>query len=455
MLAARAAQAEDLVDLLVRTPRAALTEELITRIRAGMAPDHLLRALCVAACREVSPYPDLGFKYHAVMMLQSTYLSTAAMPPEERWLPLLWTADYFKAAAAQEDRYANWSLPQITVAASDSTPDVLANALRSWDAEAADRATAALVNAGRGRETMQMLTDHAARDFRAIGHKTIAAANALRLCSLFGDTVVLPLARSLALAVQNPEGDDPARHEYPADADWQHVETWSRKLPNDWQSGGGQNADELLEVLRRADSQTAVAAAVSLMQHQVRAAALWDVLLQFAAELILRRNDLIGVHANTTVNAMRYGYLASEADASRRLLILQTVAFMARFRALIEARGGATDRRIDALEPLPVTSVDEIFSTLGQDRFEAVRQAYGWLGAGGDAAALAQRVRRYATLKNSGTHDIKFTEAMLENHTWVAAKQPHALLAASLMYGNASSMPDNELVSRARTMLMH
>jgi hypothetical protein len=128
---------------------------------------------------------------------------------------------------------------------------------------------------------------------------------------------------------------------------------------------------------------------------------------------------------------------------------------MARFRALIEARGEANDRRIDALQPLPATSVDEIFSTLGRDRFEAVRQAYGWLGAGGDAASLAQRVRRYATLKNSGTHDIKFTEAMLENHSWVAAKQRHALLAASLMYANASSMPDNELVSRARTMLMH
>ena len=62
---------------------------------------------------------------------------------------------------------------------------------------------------------------HAARDFRAIGHKTIAAANAHRLYTALGADVAAPLARSLALAVQNAEGDEPARYAYPADRDWQ------------------------------------------------------------------------------------------------------------------------------------------------------------------------------------------------------------------------------------------
>jgi hypothetical protein len=44
------------------------------------------------------------------MMLQAVQLSMAALPRERAWLPLLWTADYFKAASAREDRLRPWSL---------------------------------------------------------------------------------------------------------------------------------------------------------------------------------------------------------------------------------------------------------------------------------------------------------------------------------------------------------
>lgn len=75
-----------------------------TRIQGGLTPRQLLAALAVATCREVSPYPNVGFKYHAVMMLRSVEQSVVAMSKERAWLPLLWTADYFKAASAQQDR---------------------------------------------------------------------------------------------------------------------------------------------------------------------------------------------------------------------------------------------------------------------------------------------------------------------------------------------------------------
>ena len=450
------AGSDGLVRLLIEAPRESLLAALAARIRAGLAPAELLRALAIAACREVSPYPNVGFKYHAVMMLQSVQLSMSALPGELTWLPLLWTADYFKTASAQEDRFRPWSLPAVPEH-SGGTPVLssLVDALASWDRDAADRAIAALLDAGRMHAVLQTLMVHAARDFRAIGHKTITAANAHRLHSALGSPVATPLARSLVFAVQNPEGDEPAQHEYVADGDWKTNQTLAANLPHHWQTGRDDTAaaQTLLEELRTGTSTQVVTAAMSLLADDVSPHTVWEAVMMFAAELILRRNNIIALHANTMANAMHYCYVVSDAETAQRLLLLQAVAFMARFRALVDRDPKARDRRIDAIELLPAASVDEIFQTLGRSRFRAVRQALGWLDAGGDPVSLAARARWYATLKNTGTHDIKFTEAMLENYGWLRFPWRNALLAASLMYTNASTAPDDDVVVRARALV--
>jgi len=442
--------------LLIDTPRASLLAALAARIRAGLSPAELLRALAIAACREVSPYPHVGFKYHAVMMLQAVQLSVASLPGERVWLPLLWCADYFKAASAQQDRFRPWSLPAAPERSRTPELSTLVDALGSWDRDAADRATAALIDVGQTHSVLQALMLYAARDFRAIGHKTITAANAHRLHSALGSPVAAPLARSLAFAVQNPEGDaDPARHDYVADGDWKSNQAYAADLPRGWHAGrdDAAAAQTFLQELRTAKSEQAVTAATSLLRSDVSAHTVWEAVMMFAAELILRRNNIISLHANTMVNAMYYCYRVTEADSANRLLLLQAVAFMARFRALVDRDPRARKRRIDTIEPLPAASVDEIFQTLDRDRFRAVRQALGWLDAGRNPAPLAARVRWYATLKNTGTHDIKFTEAMLENYGWLRFPWRNALLAASLMYANASTAPDDEVVVRARALL--
>ena len=442
--------------LLIDTPRASLLPALTARIRAGLRPAELLRGLAIAACREVSPYPHVGFRYHAVMMLRSVELSVAGMPDARRWLPLLWTADYFKTASAQQDYFRSWSLPPM----GESIPNApaLAAALVAWDRDAADRAAHGMVVRGQAGSALQTLMLHAARDFRAIGHKTIAAANADRLYRSLGADPLLaePLVRSLALAVQNPAGDDfPAGHEHLADRDWKLNRSIAAALPPDWNRGREDvsAARTLLQEFRTGSSEQAVTAAVDLLEHGVGADAVWEAVAMFAAELVLRRNDIVAVHANTTADAMRYCYAASDTDAARRLLLLQAVAFMARFRELTAPRRGASNRRIDAVEPLPAESLDEIFETLGRSRYSAVRQALGWLEAGGSPVALAGRLRWYATLKNTGTHDIKFIEAMLENYRRLRFPWRDRLLAASLMYANASRTPDDPVVLRAQSLL--
>ena len=448
-----------IAQLLIDTPRESLLDALIARIRGGLRPAELLRGLAIAACREVSPYPHVGFKYHAVMMLRSVELSVAGMPDERRWLPLLWTANYFKAASAYEDRVRPWSLPVIresSVKRGDASS--LVAALVAWDRDAADRAAHDMVAGGQARSALQTLMLHAARDFRTIGHKTIAAANADRLYAALGSDSLLaePLVRSLALAVQNPERDaDPARHEHLADRDWKANQSIAAALPRDWRCGRDDisAARTLLQELRTANSEQAVTAAVDLLGHGVSADAVWEAVAMFAAELVLRRNNIVAVHANTTADAMRYCYAASDADATRRLLMLQAVAFMPRFRELVAPRPGTRDRRIDAIEPLAAEDLDEIFETLGRSRYGAVRQALGWLDAGGNPVALADRLRWYATLKNTGTHDIKFAEAMLENYRQLRFPWRDGLLATSLMYANASTVPDDVTVLRAQSLL--
>ena len=444
----------DLVRLLIDTPREALLEALTSRIHAGLEPRQLLGALAVATCREVSPFPNVGFKYHAVMMLRSVEQSMAAMSGERAWLPLLWTADYFKAAAAQEDRRRPWSLP---VQETRPVPQraELGDSLTSWDGERADRATAALVASGQTPWVLQTLMLHAARDFRAIGHKTIAAANAHRLYTALGADVAAPLARSLALAVQNAEGDEPARHAYPADRDWQANHALATSLPGDWRSGRDDiaAARELVQELRTASSDGAANAAVRMLNDDVSAHTVWEAVMMFAAELLLRRNSVVSLHATTTANAMHYCYLMAAEDRARRLQCLQAVAFMTRFRSLVEGDRRTRDRLIDRIDPVPATDLDEIFRTVDRSRHQSVRQALGWLAAGGDAAALGARARWYATLKNTGTHDIKFVEAMLENYRRLHLPWRDAVLASGLMYANGSGASDDTVVVRAQALL--
>ena len=446
----------EIARLLIDTPRRSLLSALIARIRMGLRPSELLSGLAIAACREVSPYPHVGFRYHAVMMLRSVELSVAGMPDERRWLPLLWAADYFKAASAQEDHYRPWSLP--VIGKSDSNSPALADALVAWDRDAADRAAHNMVAAGQASSALQTLMFHAARDFRAIGHKTIAAANADRLYVGLGSGSLLaePLVRSLALAVQNPERDaNPARHEHLADRDWKANQSLAAALPRGWSPGREDisAARTLLQEFRTANSEQAVTASVDLLEHGISADTVWEAVAMFAAELVLRSNDIVAVHANTTADAMRYCYAASDGDAARRLLLLQAVAFMPRFRELTAPRSAARNRRIDAIDPLPAGSLDEIFETLGRSRYSAVRQAFGWLDAGGNPVALSDRLRWYATLKNTGSHDIKFAEAMLENYRRLRFPWRDELLAASLMYANAGSTPDDRVVLRAQSLL--
>src|ERR1700756_5867425 len=97
-----------LLNLLEDSPRERIPRELVRMIRAGLRYEDLLSALALAAVRNVQPYPDVGFKYHSVMVLRPVHLATERASPSDKWLPIAWAADYFKDTQAEERVIDGW-----------------------------------------------------------------------------------------------------------------------------------------------------------------------------------------------------------------------------------------------------------------------------------------------------------------------------------------------------------
>ncbi|WP_315981035.1 hypothetical protein [Aliamphritea spongicola] len=64
----------------------------------------------MAAVHHVEPYPDVGFKYHAVMMLSSVHNTLRHLDESEQWLGMLWAADTFKQAQQRDTFNGDWEL---------------------------------------------------------------------------------------------------------------------------------------------------------------------------------------------------------------------------------------------------------------------------------------------------------------------------------------------------------
>jgi hypothetical protein len=80
----------------------------------------------------------------------------------------------------------------------------------NWDEAGADAAIAGLVRSAGASEVIELFWRYGARDFRAIGHKAIYAANAWRTLQTIGWRHAEPVMRSLAFALLEHEGTNPA-----------------------------------------------------------------------------------------------------------------------------------------------------------------------------------------------------------------------------------------------------
>ena len=173
---------EPLILLLEETPRDRLLEDVGARIRRDLTYQQLLAALLLAGVRNIQPRP-VGFKFHAVLVVNSAHLASIASPDADRWLPIFWALDYFKSSQAQDEREGDWRMSPLNeskLPPSHKARQAFTDAMDNWDETAADAAVTALARTGGAHELFELFCRYGARDFRDIGHKAIYVANGWR-----------------------------------------------------------------------------------------------------------------------------------------------------------------------------------------------------------------------------------------------------------------------------------
>ena len=106
---------EPLVRLIEESPRERLLEQIGERIRGGTGYQPILAALMLAGVRGIQPRPSVGFKFHAVLVVNSAHLASLASPDSERWLPIFWALDNFKQSQATNDKESGWRMKPVEI----------------------------------------------------------------------------------------------------------------------------------------------------------------------------------------------------------------------------------------------------------------------------------------------------------------------------------------------------
>jgi hypothetical protein len=454
---------EPLVRLLEDTDREDVLEVIAGRIRRGTSYQQLLTALFLAGVRSIQPRP-VGFKFHAVLVVNSAHLASLAAPDSDRWLPLFWAVDNFKGSQARNQQEGNWVMPPVEESKLPSASQAerrFVEAMDNWDEEGADRAVASLVRNTGAAEVFEILWRYGARDFRDIGHKAIYTANSWRTLQTIGWRHAEPVLRSLAYAILEHEGDNPARRDAEPDRPWRENLERAGRIRGDWKQGTvtPQATTELLQTLRAASPSEACDHVVELLNKGISPASLWDGFFLKAGELIMQQPGIVGIHCVTSVNALHYGYQATGNDESRRLLLLQAPAFLALFRKVMSGRGKLReDMHIDTLQKadakVGAEAVPEILADVSKDRVMAARKTLALLeNPAVKPEALITAARRLIFSKGTDSHDYKFSSAALEDYYHTTGPWRARYLATSMFNLKGSGDRDNGLIERAQAAL--
>lgn len=455
---------EPIVRLLEETPRERLLEEVAAKIKGGLNYQELLSALLLAGVRNIQPRPSVGFKFHAVLVVNSAHLASISSPDSDRWLPIFWALDEFKDAQARDASEGDWTMSAVkesAVPAAGKAHESFVTAMNRWDVEAADTAVAGLARTSGANDVFESFVRYGARDFRDIGHKAIYLANSWRTLQCIGWQNAEPVLRSLAFALLNHRDEpNPADSDLAPDQPWRKNVELAKKIRPDWQSGtaSSQTAAELLATLRTASTDDACANVVEMLNRGVSPQTIFDAYFLASGELLMRQPGIVALHAVTSSNALRYLYNETGSDEMRRMLLLQNAAFVTLFRNAMASRGKVGDARIDGIEAAKVDgdagkSLEGIFSDVSGNRDDAAKRVLGYLAGGRDAKPLIDAARRLIFLKGTNAHDYKFSSAVLEDFYHVSPEWRNQFLASSVYNLRGSGDKDNSLVARTREAL--
>jgi hypothetical protein len=450
---------EPLVRLLEETPRERVLEEVAARVKKGLAYKQLLAAILLAGVRDIQPRP-VGFKFHAVLVVNSANLASLASPDEHRWLPIFWAIDAFKSSQAQNVQQGNWTMQAVdekAVVPGDKAAAAFAAAMDKWDESAADAAVVGLARSAKPEEIFEIFCRYGMRDFRDIGHKAIYVANSWRALRHIGWQHSEPVLRSLAYALLERGRDpNPAQNDLAADRPWKQNQELAGKIRADWTAGKPDAArtTELLATLRSGSESEAPEKVVELLNAGVAPDSIWAALFDGAGELMMRDPNIRSLHAVTTTNAMHFAFGQTASDNTKRLLLLQNAAFIPLFRGGPKTKG----MPIDQLEPLaPKQSgseaVAEIIADISHDRQSAARKVLAYAKDNATPKELIDAARLMIFFKGQDAHDYKFSSAVMEDYAAMQSPWRERYLAASVFNLKGTDDKDNSLVKRTRAAL--
>jgi hypothetical protein len=454
---------EPLVRLLEETPREKLLEEVGARVKKGLSYREVLAALLLAGVRNIQPRPNVGFKFHAVLVVNSAHLASLNSPDEHRWLPIFWALDNFKSSQAQNMKESGWRMQPVNegrLPPARRAKQEFISAMENWDVEAADAAVAGVARTCGINEAFEIFARLGCRDFRDIGHKAIYVANSFRTLNCIGWHYAEPVLRSLAYALLRHEGDNPAKRDGAPDRPGRLNAKRVNDIPETWLEGKPDRGatEAMLATLRTGSDSDCCDKVVELLKKGVAPQSIWDGLLLGAGELLMRQPGIVGLHTLTSANALRYAFDACGDDATRRILLLQCAAFLPLFRQAEQERGAVSDARVDRIETRPpkgeALTAEQIFADVGRDRGAAASKALGQLQSGGDAKPLIDAARVLIFLKGNDSHDYKFSSAVLEDYYNVSPAWRNHFFAAGTYWLKGSSAKDNDLVKRIRASLL-
>lgn len=450
------AEIEPLVRLLEETPRDRVVEEFAGRVRRGTSYREVLAALQLAGVRSIQPRP-VGFKFHAVLVVNSAHLASLNAPDSDRWLPIFWALDQFKSSQARNVQEGNWTMSAVaetSVPPAHRAKAAFIEAMDNWDPAAADVAVAGLARSAGAQEVFELFTRYGARDFRDIGHKAIYVANSWRTLQNIGWQHAEPVLRSLAYALLEHEEGNPAQRDGAPDRAGRRNRELAGKIRPDWLAGktNADAATELLRAFRQASDAEAADLVLAMVNRGVSPTTVWDGVFQAAGELLLRQPAIISLHSVTTANALHYAFRQSADEATRRWLLLQAASFLPMFRERMKGARPAPLDELEAVEPKAkgTEAITEIFADVSRDKPAAAAKVLGYLRAGGDPQAYLATARRLIYLKGTDAHDYKFSEAALEDYSHASPKLRDRCLAASVGWLKGSGGADSKLVGRTR-----
>jgi hypothetical protein len=455
---------EPLVRVLEDTPRDKLLEEMGSRVKKGLAYRDVVAALLLAGVRNIQPRP-VGFKFHAVLVVNSAHQAALAGPDKERWLPLFWALDSFKSSQAQNQnpKESNgWRMKAVDeskVPAPSKAREAFTTAMDNWDVEAADRAVAGLARSATPGEAFEVFAVYGSRDFRDIGHKAIFVANSFRALQTIGWQHAEPVLRSLAYALLQYDGKNPAKEDLEADRpgrkNAERVHDRGRLLVGSKQRP--EIAGEIVKSLRTASADELSTEVAKLLDGGDSPRFIWDGLFLGAGELLMRQPGIVGLHTLTTLNALHYASQSTGDAGTSKLCLLQAAAFLTMFREAMKSRGKLGDAKIDELQPSEdnhESNPESIFAELSKDKTQAARRALSFLnGNPAGAKELTDEARRLIFLKGTDAHDYKFSVAVMEDAMSLSPAVRNRFLAASLFWLKGSGSADSPLVKRTRAAL--